>query len=171
MISVPSAELFQRIVEGDEIALRDAFRSYGPTAGALARRIIEHEQADVVVEEAFLLIWTEPERWASAALDVHVLRIVRDLALAVRRRGVTPALAALDLEPFSITPDLNAPDVVHEIDHDELQRLLLRMPNEGGRTLEDAWFDEAVSEDEDLNDAMEALVQGIYSGRLNRRTQ
>ena len=170
-ISVPSPELFQRIVEGDEIALRDAFRSYGPTARELARRIIGHGQADEVVEEAFLLIWTEPERWASPALDVHVLRIVRDLALAVRRRGVTPALAALDLEPFSIAPDLNAPDVVHEIDHDELQRLMLRMPNEGGRKLEDAWFDELASEDEDLNEAMTQLVEGIYSGRLNRQTQ
>ena len=167
---MPSPELFQRIVEGDEIALRDTFRSYGPTARELARRIIGHDQADDVVEEAFLLIWTEPERWASPALDVHVLRIVRDLALAVRRRGVTPALAALDLEPFSISPDLNVPDVVHEIDHDELQRLLLRMPNDGGRTLEDAWFDERASADEKLNEAMEALVDGIYSGRLNRQS-
>ena len=170
-IPVPSPELFQRIVEGDEIALRDAFRSYGPTARELARRIIGHSQADEVVEEAFLLIWTEPEHWASPALDVHVLRIVRDLALAVRRRGVTPALAALDLEPFSIAPDLSAPDIVHEIDHDELQRLMLRMPNEGGRKLEDAWFDELASEDEDLNEAMTQLVEGIYSGRLNRQTQ
>lgn len=167
---MPSPELFQRIVEGDEIALRDTFRSYGPTARELARRIIGHDQADDVVEEAFLLIWTEPERWASPALDVHVLRIVRDLALAVRRRGVTPALAALDLEPFSISPDLSVPDVVHEIDHDELQRLLLRMPNDGGRTLEDAWFDETASADEHLNEAMEALVDGIYSGRLNRQS-
>lgn len=168
---MPSPELFQRIVEGDEIALRDTFRSYGPTARELARRIVGHDQADLVVEEAFLLIWTEPERWASAALDVHVLRIVRDLALAVRRRGVTPALAAIDLEPFSIAPDLNAPDVVHEIDHDELQRLMLRMPNGNGRKLEDAWLDESASTDEDLEEALDDLVEGIYSGRLNRRTQ
>ena len=168
---MPSPELFQSIVAGDEIALRDTFRSYGPTARALARRIVGQRQADEIVEEAFLLIWTEPERWASPALDVHVLRIVRDLALAVRRRGVTPALAAQDLEPFPIGPDLEVPDVVHEIDHDALQQLLLRMPNDRGRTLEDAWFDESASENEDLNEAMEALAEGIYSGRLNRRTQ
>jgi len=170
-ISVPSPELFQRIIEGDEIALRDAFRSYGPTARELARRIIGPDQADDVVEEAFLLIWIEPERWASAALDVHVLRVVRDLALAVRRRGVTPALAATDLEPFPIAPNLNAPDVVHEIDHDKLQRLLLRMPNERGRMLEDAWFDESSSQDEELSEAMDQLVEGIYSGRLTSPTQ
>ena len=51
-----------------------------------------------------------------------------------------------------------------------LQRLLLRMPNDGGRTLEDAWFDEAASADEHLNEAMEALVDGIYSGRLNHQS-
>lgn len=168
---MPSPELFQGIVEGDEIALRDTFRSYAPTARELARRIVGHAQADDVVEEALLLIWTEPEHWASAALDVHVLRIVRDLALAVRRRGVTPALAALELEPFSIAPDPNAPDVVHEIDHGELQRLMLRMPNEGGRKLEDAWFDESASDREDLSEALDELAEGIHSGRLNRRSQ
>jgi len=168
---MPSPELFQGIVEGDEIALRDTFRSYAPTARELARRIVGHAQADDVVEEALLLIWTEPEHWASAALDVHVLRIVRDLALAVRRRGVTPALAASELEPFSIAPDTNAPDVVHEIDHEELQRFMLRMPNEGGRKLEDAWFDELASDDEDLSEAMDELAEGIHSGRLNRRSQ
>lgn len=168
---MPSPELFQGIVEGDEIALRDTFRAYAPTARELARRIVGHGQADDVVEEALLLIWTEPEHWASPALDVHVLRIVRDLALAVRRRGVTPALAALELEPFAIAPDLSAPDVVHEIDHDELQRIMLRMPGEGGRKLEDAWFDESASDDEDLNEAMDELAEGIHSGRLNRRTQ
>lgn len=170
-IPVPSPELFQRIVEGDEIALRDAFRNYGPTASAVARRIVGQNQPDEIVEEAFLLIWTDPEHWASPALDVHVLRIVRDLALAVRRRGVTAALAAQELEPFPIAPDLNLPDVVHEINHDELQRILLRLPNDQGRKLEDAWFEEISSEDRDLNDAMDALVGGIHSGRLHRKGQ
>jgi len=166
---VPSPELFQRIIEGDEIALRDVFRRYSPAAKELARRMIGPKQADEIVEEAFLLIWTEPQRWASPALDVHVLRIVRDLAIAVRRRGVTPALAALDLQPFPISPDLTLPDVVHELKHDELQRVLLRLPDNQSRQLENAWFDDARDADQSLNEAIDALVTSIQSGRLNRQ--
>ena len=165
-----SPELFQRIVEGDEIALRDAFRTYGAAARELARRIVGHDQADDVVEEAFLLIWSEPEHWASAALDVHVLQIVRDLAIAVRRRGVTPALAALQLQPFVMPPDLELPDVVTELNHDELQRLALRLPEEGGRQLEDAWFDEVRDDDLSLNEALDAVVDGMLSGHLTGST-
>ena len=160
-------DLFQRIVEGDEIALRDAFRGYGATARELARRIIGAELADEIVLEAFLLIWSEPERWASPALDVHVLRIVRDLALAVRRRGVTPALAALDLEPFPFDPDHTLPDIVNELDHDELQRVILSLPDEQGRKLEDAWFDGSRPDDESLTAALDSVVQSILSGRLS----
>lgn len=163
---MPSPDLFQRIVEGDEIALRDAFRRYGAAARELARRIVGPGQADDVVEEAFLLIWSEPEHWASAALDVHVLRIVRDLSLAVRRRGVTPALAAVALQPFSMPPDAELADVVSEVDQGELQRLVLRLPEDGGRRLEDAWFDAVRSDDEALNAALDAVVEGIRSGHL-----
>ncbi len=161
-------DLFQRIVAGDELALRDVFRAYGGAARELARRIIGPEQADDIVEEAFLLIWTEPERWASAALDVHVLRIVRDLALAVRRRGVTPAVAALDLEPFPFRPDPALPDVVHGLRHDELRRVFLHLPDDQARLLEDAWLDTARGADASLNAAVEAVVAGIHSGRLHR---
>lgn len=164
-----SRELFQRIVEGDEIALRDAYRMYGATARELARRIVGPREADEVVEEAYLLIWSEPEHWASAALDVHILRIVRDLALAVRRRGVTAALAARDLQPFVMPPDPALPDVVDELDHDELQRVVLRLPDGQGRQLEDAWFEGLRSEDESLNAALDAVVDSILSGQLTRQ--
>lgn len=164
---MPSPELFQAIVDGDEIALRDTFRRYSPTARELARRIIGTDQADDIVEEAFLLIWSEPERWASAALDVHVLLVVRDLALAVRRRGVTPAIAAQDLEPLRIPPDIDSPDVVYDLDHSQLQRLVLRLPGDQGRQLEDAWFDEVRSDDAALAEALDAVVGGIRSGRLS----
>lgn len=168
---MPPPDLFQRIVEGDEIALRDAFRSYGAVARELARRIVGPGQADDIVEEAFLLIWTAPEHWASPAMDVHILRIVRDLALAARRRGVTPAVAARDLEPFPLAPNPTLPDVVEEFDHDELQRVLLRLPDDQSRQLEDAWFDEVRHDDESLNAAMDAVVEGIHSGRLTRPPQ
>ena len=168
---MPTPELFQRIVEGDEIALREAFRRYGPSARELARRIVGQTQADDVVEEAFLLIWNEPEHWASPPLDVHLLRIVRDLALAVRRRGITPALAALQLEPFPIAPDPALPDVVEELEHSELEQVLLRLPDEQGLQLEDAWFNGQRPDDESLNAAFDVVVNSIQSGRLDKRVE
>ena len=161
-------ELFQQIVEGDEIALRDAFRAYGATARELARRIVGPDEADDIVEEAFLLIWTDPEHWASAALEVHLLRLVRDIALAVRRRGITPAVAADEVQPFPIGPVSGLPDVVHDLDHEALQRAVLRLPLDRGRHLEDAWFDAIRHDDESLNKAMDALVENINSGRIVR---
>ena len=166
-----SRELFQRIVEGDEIALRDAFRSYGATARELARRVVGPGQADEIVEEAFLLIWSEPEHWASEALDVQILRNVRDLALAVRRRGVTAALAAEDLQPFVMAPDPGMPDVVDEIDYDELQRVMLRLPSDQGRQLEDAWLDGLRGDDKALNEALDAVAGAVLSGHLTRQAQ
>jgi DNA-directed RNA polymerase specialized sigma24 family protein len=166
---VSSPELFQRIVDGDEIALRDAFRRYGAIARDLARRVVGPQQADEIVEEAFLLIWCEPEHWASPALDVHILRIVRDLSLAVRRRGVAVEIAVRDLQPFPIAPDLSLPDVVNELKQDELQRALLRLPNYQGRRLEDAWLDGLRHDDEPLNRAVESIVEAILGGRLTRR--
>ena len=167
---MPSPELFQGIVNGDEIALRDTFRRYGAAARELALRIVGSEQADEVVEEAFLLIWTEPERWASPALDVHVLRIVRDLALAVRRRGVTASLAALDLEPAPSIPTLESADVVDGLDHIELQRLLLRLTEAQAQRLEQAWFEAIRGDDTVLNQAVAAFAEGVRSGRLTKRT-
>ncbi|MDE2744537.1 MAG: hypothetical protein OXI41_00955 [Chloroflexota bacterium] len=166
-----SRELFQRIVEGDEIALRDAFRSYGATARELARRVVGPEQADEIVEEAFLLIWSEPDHWASEALDVQLLRVVRDLALAVRRRGVTAVLAAQDLQPFVMAPDPGMPDVVHELDHDELQRVMLRLPSDQGRQLEDAWLDGLRGDDEALNEALDTVAGAMLSGHLTRQAR
>ncbi len=165
---VPRNDLFQRIVEGDELALRDAFRAYGATARDLARRIAGLALADEVVEEVFLLIWSEPERWASAALDVHVLRITRDLSLAVHRRGVRPGLASLELAPFPIEPDAALPDVVDGIDHEALQRLMLRLPDNQGRLLEDAWFDGRLADEQALGAALDAMVDAFRSERLDR---
>lgn len=164
-------DLYQRIVDGDELALRNAFRTYGASAREIARRIIGPDQADNVVEEVFLLIWTEPERWASPALDVHVLRIARDLSLAARRRGVTPATAALELQPFAIHPDQATPDVVEEIDHDELQRVMLRLPDGLGRQLEDAWFEAQGSDESSLAEAIATLAESFHSGRMVRREE
>ena len=162
-------DTYQRIVAGDEPALRDAFRRYGGTAHALAKRIVGAEHADDVVEATFLLIWCEPQRWASEALDVHVLRITRDLALATWRRGIAASIAAQSIAPFPITPDPDVPDIVHERDQHELQRALLRLTVEQQRVLEDAWFNQAPTT-EPLDAALEWISSALAPSRSDPST-
>ena len=160
---MPAPDLYQGIVDGDEIALRDAFRRYGAVARALALRIAGPERADDIVEEAFLLIWTDPQRWASDALDAHLLRIVRDLALAVRRRGVAPSVAVRDLGPAPHPPSVHLPDVIAELDQRDLQRLMLTLPDNQGSMLEDAWVEGHRGDDELLSAGLEAVATHLQS--------
>ncbi len=170
---MPRDDSFQRLVDGDEIALRDVFRRYGAAARTLAQRIVGREIADDVVETAFIQIWAMPQRWASDALDVHILRLTRDLAHAARRRGIAPSLAIRDLEPFPLQPDPDLPDVVHDISAGDYQRAMLRSPGAASRILEDAWLDASApitadaQPDADLIHAIEAFAALLYDTREN----
>jgi RNA polymerase sigma-70 factor, ECF subfamily len=57
-------ELLQRIGRRDQEAFRGLFGRYAPTARALALRILRQPfLADETVQEAFLWVWTAPERY------------------------------------------------------------------------------------------------------------
>ena len=163
---MPAPDLFNGIIQGDEIALRDLYRRYGPAAMELATRIVGEQQAAEIVIEALLLIWSEPQRWGSAALDVHLLLLVRDLALAVRRRGVTPELAALALEPYPFPVEQNSPDVITELKHDQLRHVVTRLPGNLGHLLEDAWIDGTRHDEDELARSLDLVAQEIHGGRL-----
>jgi RNA polymerase sigma factor (sigma-70 family) len=54
-------ELVRRVVEGDEMAFRDLFNRYGPTAKSLAVRVVRQPfLAEEIVQEAFLALWRDP---------------------------------------------------------------------------------------------------------------
>jgi len=54
-------ELVRRVGDGDEEAFRRLFRRYGPTALALARRIVRQRfLAEDIVQEVFLAVWRDP---------------------------------------------------------------------------------------------------------------
>ncbi len=54
-------ELVRRVVDGDEDAFRGLFRRYGPTALAVARRIVRQPfLAEEIVQEVFLAVWRNP---------------------------------------------------------------------------------------------------------------
>jgi RNA polymerase sigma factor (sigma-70 family) len=54
-------ELVRRVGDGDEDAFRGLFRRYGPTALAMARRIVRQPfLAEEIVQEVFLAVWRNP---------------------------------------------------------------------------------------------------------------
>lgn len=142
---MPPDNLYARIVTGDEDALREVWRSQGPLARDLARRIGGPVHAAAIVEECVLLIWTSPERWAADPLDLHLLRLVRDLALIVRQRGLAPRLAVRELEPFRVGMDPDATGLgaglAASVDRAACQRMLLQMSDRQREALEAAWFE------------------------------
>ena len=142
---MPPDQLYARIVTGDEDALREVWRSQGTLARNLARRIGGPVHAAAIVEECVLLIWTEPKRWAADPLDLHLLRLVRDLALIVRKRGLAPRLAVRQLEPFRAGMDADASGLaaglVATVDREACQRMLLQLSDRQREALETGWFE------------------------------
>jgi RNA polymerase sigma factor (sigma-70 family) len=54
-------ELVRRVVEGDEMAFRDLYNRYGPTAKSLAVRVVRQPfLAEEIMQEAFLALWRDP---------------------------------------------------------------------------------------------------------------
>lgn len=138
---MPADSLYARIVDGDEDALREAWREHGPIARDLARRIAGPTQAAALVEEVLLLIWADPKRWAGEPLDLHLLRLVRDLALIARRRGLGPRQAARELEPPPIRSDPATAQIAEGLDYELAQRIMIQLSDAERTALEAAWFD------------------------------
>ena len=59
--------LLQRVVAGDEQAFRELFGRYAAVAHALAFRLVRQAQvAEEIVQEAFLAVWRNPDRYDAA---------------------------------------------------------------------------------------------------------
>jgi RNA polymerase sigma-70 factor (ECF subfamily) len=101
--------LMGRIAKGDEPAFRLLARRYAARAVALARRITGNDaDAEEIVQEALLRVWTNAPRWRPlAAFRTWFYRIVLNLCLSRRRRvPFLPLDAAGD--PVDPAPDAGA---------------------------------------------------------------
>jgi RNA polymerase sigma-70 factor, ECF subfamily len=113
-------QLMQRVAQGDEGAFRLLARRYAPRAIALARRITgNHADAEEVVQDALLRLWTNAPRWRPlAAFRTWFYRIVLNLCLSRRRRAPFLPLEAAD-DPADPAP---GPGAV--LERDEAEHLL-----------------------------------------------
>ena len=57
-------ELAARLVSGDEAALREVYREHVAAVNGLAMRVLSNEAlAEEVVQDVFVRLWEEPERF------------------------------------------------------------------------------------------------------------
>ena len=116
--------LLARIGQGDHRAFQTLMRTHMAYVARLAYRIVgNRDDADEVVQEAFLRVWTVAPRWRhdlDARFTTWLYRVVVNLCLD-RRRRVTP----LPLEEAGDPVD-PAPDSLDQVSAGETARLVAR---------------------------------------------
>ena len=99
-------ELMRRVAGGSESAFRTLARRSAPPAIGLARRILANPaDAEEVVQEAMLRVWTSAPRWRpEARFRTWLYRVVVNLCLNRKRRAPFASLEAAG-EPADPQPD------------------------------------------------------------------
>ena len=141
--------LVDGIEQGDEEAFRGLFGRYGPTAKALALRVVRQaDLAEEIVQEAFLAVWRHPERferhrgsvraWLMGMVHHRAVDAVRREEAQRRRAGDMVASAMEEVADHS-------DDVVDRLSLPGERRLvrdaLSELPNEQREVLELMYFD------------------------------
>jgi RNA polymerase sigma-70 factor, ECF subfamily len=142
-------DLVARIRSGEEQAFRSLFRRYAPTAMALAQRVLRHGHlAEETVQEAFLAVWRNPERfdpdrgsvrsWLMTTVHHRAVDVVRREEAQQRRGAQAEAEPMVDLTDPAVT-------VVEEVtllqERLAVRRALEALPQEQRRVIELMYFD------------------------------
>lgn len=157
-LAVSRAAAYQGLLDGSEIALRLLIRAQFPAVHALAKRIVEPNAVEDVVVEAFVLVWAEPTRWSSEAVDISLIHLVRAVALAVRRRGLPASRVAQDIEPPWMPIRSDLPVLVSGPECERLRRAISRLPEAQRMAVEGAWWEGARGNDAALDAGLGALA-------------
>jgi RNA polymerase sigma-70 factor (ECF subfamily) len=101
--------LMARIAEGQELAFQLLMRRHLQRSLAIARRMsLGAADAEDIVQEAWLRVWTTAARWRpTAAFKTWLYRVLVNLCLDRRRRRTHTALDAI-AEPADDSPDATA---------------------------------------------------------------
>lgn len=95
MMIDPDAELVARIGRGDRAAAQALMRRHLPKMLALARRVlVEPAEAEDVVQEAFMRLWTHAARWqpGRAKFETWLYRVTLNKCFDRLRRRPTARL-------------------------------------------------------------------------------
>ena len=159
-----------RVLRRDEAALRELVRGHGAALTRLAesaggRRRGRALDGTPVVEAAMLQFWAAADDWRPAqALDLLLCECVRDTALAVRRRSLSPRRAAANWRPRRIGGRLPPTGLLAAIPPGEFRAALQGLPPDAREAIDRAWL--AREESGEADDALDALCRaaGISAG-------
>ena len=164
-------DLLLRVGAGDEHAFRELFGRYAAVAHALAFRLVRQAQvAEEIVQEAFLAVWRNPDRYDAARGSVRswLMGTVHHRAVdAVRREQAQRRRAeqASGLGPGIVEDPVD--DVLAAIDLPRERRLvraaLGELPDEQREVIQRMYFD-------GLSQSQIAERTGVPLGTVKSRT-
>jgi RNA polymerase sigma-70 factor (ECF subfamily) len=138
------AELARAVIKGDEPALAELYRRHGAPCFALARRVlVDRVLAEEVVQEVFLRLWRQPERFDADRGSMRSFLFAQVHGRAVDLlRAETARRAREEREALrSPTVDDDLEREVMELAEGEAVRHALQMLSEGERqAIELAYF-------------------------------
>jgi len=142
-------QLVRRIQGGDEEAFRSLFDAYGPSAMALAARVLRQAHlAEEIVQEAFLSLWLSPELYDErrGSVKAWLMTMVHHRAVDSVRREEAQRRRADDLiAGFRDETDDPSDDIVDTVaapgERAAVREALDALPAEQREVLELMYFD------------------------------
>lgn len=141
-------ELLRLVGSGDEGAFRELFGRYAAMANALAFRLVRQAQiAEEIVQEAFLAVWRDPDRYdrARGSVRAWLLGTVHHRAVDAVRREQAQRRRADEAAGTRIVLDDPAEEVAADVDRPGEQRLvraaLADLPSEQADVIRMMYFD------------------------------
>jgi RNA polymerase sigma factor (sigma-70 family) len=164
-------DLMSRLRGGDEDAFRGLFHRYGPSAKALAQRVVRQSHlAEEIVQEAFMAVWRDPDAYDDERGSVKswLMGMVHHRAVDLVRREEAHRRRAEAAIPQAMEEQADhADDVVQQLGLPEERRIvraaLADLPQEQRDVLERMYFG-------GLSQSQIAEQTGIPLGTVKSRT-
>jgi RNA polymerase sigma factor (sigma-70 family) len=164
-------DLMSRLRGGDEDAFRGLFHRYGPSAKALAQRVVRQSHlAEEIVQEAFMAVWKDPDSYDDERGSVKswLMGMVHHRAVDLVRREEAHRRRAEAAIPQAMEEQADhADDVVQQLGLSEERRIvraaLADLPSEQRDVLELMYFG-------GLSQSQIAEQTGIPLGTVKSRT-
>jgi RNA polymerase sigma-70 factor (ECF subfamily) len=136
---VSDQELMCRLIDRDLDALEQLYERHHRVALGIARRIVrDAEYAEDIVQDAFLTIWRQPERFDPARGTARgwLFAIVHHRSID-RVRRMTGAVRAVELTPELVDDDADDPCEIAfaSIRSEQVHRALSMLPSEQRRAI------------------------------------
>ncbi len=168
-MSLTDAQLMQRLALRDQNALSELYDRYSNLCYGLALRVAGNQQsAEEIVQDCFLKLWNEPQRFDPnrAALSTYIITMVRNKSIdTLRRRKPTSSLDDDEGQPLAIASNQPQPLERAQLaqNAEQVRAALLELTEVHRRTVELAYFEDASREE--IATAMNVPV-GTVKSRL-----